>query len=97
MLARRFRVGGGEIDVIARRGSTVAFVEVKLRAALGDAMIAIAPAKRRRMARAARVFISRQRATGLTWRADADLLGAVALAAARPRGVRARSRLSLSS
>lgn len=72
ILQRRFLVKGGEIDLIAQRGGTIAFVEVKLRADLGDAMISIEPAKRRRMARAARVFISRhRRSEGLTFRADA--------------------------
>ena len=71
ILARRFLVKGGEIDVIAQRGTTIAFVEVKLRGTLTDAMIAIDPGKRRRIARAARVFVSRHRATGLTYRADA--------------------------
>ena len=71
ILARRFLVKGGEIDIVAQRGATIAFVEVKLRATLGDAMIAIEPAKRRRMSRAARVFISRRGAPHLTYRADA--------------------------
>ena len=72
ILARRFLVRGGEIDIVAQRGATIAFVEVKLRAALGDAMMAIEPAKRRRMARAARVFVSRHRlGPALTLRADA--------------------------
>ena len=72
ILARRFLVKGGEIDIVAQRGTTVAFVEVKLRAGLDDALIAIEPAKRRRMARAARVFVARYRlGTALTLRADA--------------------------
>ena len=71
ILARRFVVKGGEIDIVARRGATIAFVEVKLRAALDDALIAIEPAKRRRMACAARVFVSRHRVVGRTLRADA--------------------------
>lgn len=71
ILATRFLVKGGEIDIVVRRGRTIAFVEVKLRAALDDALIAIAPAKRRRMARAARVFITRYRIANLTLRADA--------------------------
>lgn len=29
-LARRFRAGGGEIDLIVARGDTIAFVEVKI-------------------------------------------------------------------
>lgn len=75
ILARRFTVKGGEIDIIVRRGETIAFVEVKLRATLADAQVSIAPAKRRRMARAARVFLANQRsATGLTLRADAMFL-----------------------
>ena len=36
ILARRARVVGGEVDIIARRGRTLAFVEVKARAD-GDA------------------------------------------------------------
>jgi len=32
ILARRARVPGGEVDVVARRGRTLAFVEVKARA-----------------------------------------------------------------
>lgn len=71
ILARRYLVDGGEIDIIAKRGTTIAFVEVKLRAALDDARIAIEPGKRRRISRAARVFVSRQHAAKLTYRADA--------------------------
>ena len=72
MLARRYGVKGGEIDLVARRGATIAFVEVKWRAALDDAVAAIDSAKRRRMARAARVFIARHgREAGLSYRADA--------------------------
>ena len=32
ILARRARVAGGEVDIVARRGRTLAFVEVKARA-----------------------------------------------------------------
>jgi putative endonuclease len=74
ILARRFLVKGGEIDIVAGRGTTIAFVEVKLRAALADARIAIEPSKRRRMARAARVFISRHGCATQILRADAIYL-----------------------
>ena len=74
-MARRFTVKGGEIDIVAQRGDTLAFVEVKLRAALADAQVAIAPAKRRRVSRAARVFLANSRSlAGLTLRADAVYL-----------------------
>ena len=71
ILARRFLVDGGEIDIVAQRGDTIAFVEVKHRAALDDAHEAISPAKRRRIARAASVFVARQRRTTFCYRADA--------------------------
>ena len=71
ILARRYLVDGGEIDVIARRGGLIVFVEVKLRATLDEAREAISPAKRRRIVRAARVFVARQRSTRLVYRADA--------------------------
>ena len=35
--ARRFRCPAGEIDIVARRGTLLIFVEVKARAALDDA------------------------------------------------------------
>ena len=72
ILARRFLVKGGEIDIVARRGRTIAFVEVKRRASLDAAATSIDGAKRRRVSRAARAFVSRQRVlAGLTYRADA--------------------------
>jgi putative endonuclease len=72
ILAQRFVVSGGEIDLIAKRGSSVAFVEVKARADLEAAAFAITATKRRRIARAARVWLTRnQWAAGLTLRGDA--------------------------
>jgi putative endonuclease len=72
ILARRFVVSGGEIDLIARRGSVIAFVEVKARADLEVAAIAISATKQRRIACAGRVWLSRnQWASGLTLRGDA--------------------------
>ena len=59
ILARRFVVSGGEIDLIARRGGSIAFVEVKARADLEIAAISISATKRRRIARAARVWLAR--------------------------------------
>jgi putative endonuclease len=71
-VARRYSVSGGEIDLIARRGGSIAFVEVKARADLDDAAGAISATKRRRIARAARVWLSRNPwAAGLTLRGDA--------------------------
>ena len=37
VLASRYQIRGGEIDIVARRGDTVAFVEVKVRPTLDEA------------------------------------------------------------
>lgn len=59
ILERRFRVSSGEIDLIARRGRVVAFVEVKARGSLDAAIEAITPRARQRIGRAASAFIGR--------------------------------------
>ena len=72
ILAKRYSAHGGEIDLIARRGRVVAFVEVKARADLDAALDAIGPAKRRRIGRAARAWLARNPwAAGFTLRGDA--------------------------
>ncbi len=72
VLARRFVVSGGEIDLVVLRGQTIAFVEVKARDNLDDAASAIVEAKRRRISRAARVWLARNPwAAGATLRGDA--------------------------
>lgn len=61
ILAHRFRVGHKEIDLIARQGSLVAFIEVKARrgAAFGSPLEAVTGAKRRELVKAARVWVDR--------------------------------------
>lgn len=72
ILARRYVVSGGEIDLVARRGDAIAFVEVKARGSLDEAAESITAAKRRRISRAARVWLARNPwAAGLTLRGDA--------------------------
>ncbi len=71
-LARRYSAAGGELDIIVRRGGTVAFVEVKARGSMEAALQSIDAQKRRRFGRAARAWLSRNPAyAGLTFRADA--------------------------
>jgi putative endonuclease len=75
ILARQYVVPGGEIDLIAQRGETIAFVEVKARGAHDDALRAIDAAKRRRISRAARAWLSRNPfAMRATLRGDAVLI-----------------------
>jgi putative endonuclease len=64
ILARRYRAPGGEVDLVAMRGSTIAFVEVKARADLDAARLAIDEEKRRRICSAARHWIGRRAADG---------------------------------
>lgn len=52
MLARRVRYPVGEIDIVAKRGGTLAVIEVKARHRAGDAAEAVTPRQRRRIARA---------------------------------------------
>jgi putative endonuclease len=55
IVARRYRRRGGELDIIARDGKTLVFVEVKARQGhdFGDAAEAVGAVKRRRMMRLA--------------------------------------------
>lgn len=71
-LARRYSAAGGEIDLIVTRGRTIAFVEVKARAVLLDAQVAIDARKRARFSRAVRVWLSRHPPSAdVSLRADA--------------------------
>jgi putative endonuclease len=64
ILARNYRCRLGEIDLVAREGDTTVFVEVRSRrsSAFGGAAASITAAKRQRLLKAARHYISRQRA-----------------------------------
>jgi putative endonuclease len=53
VVGQRLRYPVGEIDIVARRGGTLAVIEVKARRDLGDAAAAVTPRQRRRIARAA--------------------------------------------
>lgn len=61
ILARRYRRRRGELDIVARDGGTVVFVEVKTRdgRAFGDAAEAVTALKRRRMAELALDYVTR--------------------------------------
>jgi putative endonuclease len=58
VLETRFRAPGGEIDLIARRGRLLAFVEVKLRRDPDAAIFAVSAKNRRRLESAAASFLS---------------------------------------
>lgn len=58
IMARRFRSGVGEIDIIARRRNTIVFVEVKARANLDDAAYAVTAHQQARIVAAAEAWIA---------------------------------------
>ena len=81
LLAQGYRVvernvqdRGGEIDLVARDGAVLCFVEIKARATdrFGPAIAAVTPHKQRRLARAAARYLARKR-----WRGPCrfDVLG----------------------
>lgn len=58
ILERRFRSRAGEIDLIARRGRHLAFVEVKARRTSEQAAWAVTPRQQARIARAAEHWLA---------------------------------------
>ena len=58
ILARRWRCPAGEIDLIARRGKLLIFVEVKARQAPSLAAEAIGPRQQERLRRAAESYLA---------------------------------------
>jgi putative endonuclease len=65
IVMRNWRTVRGEIDIVARDGPTLVFVEVKSRSRpnFGGPEAAVHPAKQRRLIAAARVFLSKTRCT----------------------------------
>ena len=57
ILARRFRTPFGEIDLVARRGNLVVFVEVKARSSLDEAAYAVTTRQQRRIIDAAQAWL----------------------------------------
>lgn len=73
ILARNYRFGHREIDLIVSQDDVVAFVEVKTRAGLGygHPLAAITALKRREIERVARSWIHRNGRPGTQYRFDA--------------------------
>ena len=60
VLATNVWIGGYELDVIARRGRKLVFVEVKAKSSgrFGDPLEMVTPEKQRRLARAAEAWLA---------------------------------------
>ena len=57
LLAERYRTPFGEIDLVLRRGSLLVFAEVKARPSLDQALHALRPGQKERLARAAEIYL----------------------------------------
>ncbi len=57
ILARNYKTPVGELDMVAKRGTTVCFVEVKARGTQHEAFEAVTTKQRRRIQRAAEQFL----------------------------------------
>jgi putative endonuclease len=71
ILARRVRTPVGEVDLIARRGRTLAFIEVKARANADEAAFALDDYRLRRVVAAAEALAHRYARPGGITRVDA--------------------------
>jgi len=74
ILARRVKIPVGEVDLVARRGRTLAFVEVKARATAREAAVALDEWRLRRVAAAAEALAPRYARAGDDVRIDAMLV-----------------------
>jgi putative endonuclease len=59
LLARRFKSKMGEVDLIMRKGSTTAFIEVKARPTRDEAILAVSASQARRIQAACSAWMAR--------------------------------------
>ena len=74
ILDRRVRTPAGEVDLVAKRGTLIAFVEVKTRATAAELDFAIDQRRLARVAAAAEYLMPRYATTGEDIRVDVILL-----------------------
>lgn len=71
ILAMRYRVKAGEIDIIARKGDLVSFIEVKARATAADSVFAVNGATQARIRNASLHWLQTRKDVGrLSWSYD---------------------------
>jgi putative endonuclease len=71
ILAMRYRVKSGEIDIIARKGDLVSFIEVKARATAADSVFAVNTPTQTRIRNASLHWLqTRKDAARLSWSYD---------------------------
>lgn len=72
ILANNYRCKTGEVDIVAREGDTIVFVEVKSRRNLtyGPPQLAVTPFKQRQIARTALTWLAHHKKTNVNARFD---------------------------
>ncbi len=72
ILARNFRTRWGEIDLVAKEGDCLAFVEVKTRRGLGYGAPeeAVTRTKQEHLIKAAQIYLSQTKQAHALWRID---------------------------
>jgi len=72
IIERNFRCKGGEVDIIARDGKTLVFVEVKTRRTLtfGPPQMALTPFKQRQISKVALTWLAKKKQFGASARFD---------------------------
>ena len=71
ILEKRFRLKSGEIDLIAKRGRIIAFIEVKARRSIELGLNSVPEKSWRRIARSAQIWMShKQKYADHDWRYD---------------------------
>jgi len=85
IIERNFRCKGGEVDIVARDGSTLVFVEVKTRRDLsyGPPQLAVTPFKQRQISKAALFWLARAKKPDAA--ARFDVVAITLLAGASPQ------------
>ncbi len=77
ILAWRYKTKHGEVDLIAKRGRTILFVEVKARPTRATGLEAVTPKAQARILRAAEHYMQRHPAfQNYVWRFDAVVVSA---------------------
>ena len=70
ILELRYKTPMGEVDIIARRGRLIAFVEVKARSSIDEAVSSVTYKSRQRICAAGEAYLSRHRLDDFEQRYD---------------------------
>lgn len=75
IIVTNWRCKGGEIDIVARHGETLVFVEVRSRFTTEDAFASVQNSKQVKMLRAAHEYLAEMGQEDTPWRIDVIAVG----------------------